>query len=268
MDNKTRSVVDVLNRPSQKQAQERAKIADNRKRGSWIVRNAKWFLFAFFNAVALVFDGLAVTTVYSLTHGSILLSALSLLPTGIPMFLWEAGWLNPLSDTEQKRRAIWGVVLSVASAAVVGFMAILADIGGSDLRFWLSFVLLAWCVVAVIVHGVMAALYFYKDPITVRDHSLQATISENEFQKDTLEAGKSLMDSATEMLTREKELRETFGDDAVNRTLEILLGIDLNGDGTVGGKKQTSPPNQPVKMFSGNGSKPEPIKEPVYPHQR
>ena len=231
-----RSIVDILNRPSQKKQQEIAKVQEGRKRGPWLTRNAKWIAFLFFNFVALVFDAFAVTTVYTLTNHSILFAILALLPTGIPMFMWEAGWLNPLADTEQKTRAIWGVILSVISAVIVGFSAIFVDVGDANLTFWVSIILLGWCVLAVITHGVMAALYFYKDPITIRDHSLQSTISENEFQQDTLKAGKDLMDSAATMLKQEAELREQFGDSAVNRTLEILLGIDLNHDGKIGGQ--------------------------------
>ena len=54
----------VLNRPSQKKEQEKQAEMRDKKRGPWIVRNIKWVMFCFFNAVAFVFDALAVTTVY------------------------------------------------------------------------------------------------------------------------------------------------------------------------------------------------------------
>lgn len=241
-------ILKVLNRPSQKKEQDEKKNLNERKRGPWIIRNIKWIMFLFFNVVALVFDGLAVTTVYTLTGGSYLFSALSLLPTGIPMFMWEGGWLYPLADSSQKKRALWGVALSVVSALVVGSLAVLANLGNADTRFWVSATLLIWCVVTVIIHGIMAALYFYKDPIIQRDHELQVTIADNEYQSETLRESETLLAQAEKMLTKEKELKQKFGESEVNRALEILLGVDLNGDGRVGGKQG-----------GGNNQQPRPV---------
>ncbi len=243
-------ILEIMNRPSQKKEQERNKETSEKKKGAFLVRNIKWIMFGFFNLVALVFDGLAVTTVYSLTSGNYLLSALALLPTGVPMFMWEGGWLYPLADKRQKNSAIWGIILSIASALVVGVLAIVADLGDPNTRFWVSVVLLAWCVLAVVIHGIMAAMYFYKDPIIMRDHELQVTIADNEFQSDSLRESEALLTDLEKMLEREQSLKARFGESEVNRALEILLGVDLNGDGKVGGKKPQNsqqPPKQVVQ---------------------
>ena len=230
------SILRYLNRPSQKKEQDKQAELSKRKQGPVVVRNIKWFMFVFFNAVALVFDGLAVTTVYTLTNGNYLLSALALLPTGIPMFMWEGGWLYALASPEQKRRSIYGVILSVASAIVVGVLAILANLGDAEMRFWVSTGLLSWCVITVVVHGIWAAQYFYKDPVIVRDHELQVAISDNEYQAESLDEAEKILDKAVTLLEKEEKMRKRFGEAEVNRALEILLGVDLNGDGTIGGK--------------------------------
>lgn len=231
------SILKILNRVPQKKQQDAAKEQEDKKRGFVLVRNIKWVMFVFFNAVALVFDGLAMTTVYKLTEGNLLLTSLSLLPTGIPMFMWEGGWLYPLADKAQKGKAIGGIILSVVSAVVVGGLAIVATLDTIDReRFWVSTALLVWCVLVVIIHGILAALYFYKDPIIMREHELQVTKADNDYQRETLKDAESLLDDAEKMLAREESLKSRFGEAEVNRALEILLGIDLNGDGTIGGK--------------------------------
>lgn len=247
------NILRILNRVPQKKQQDIAKVQEAKKRGPWVIRNIKWIMFAFFNSVALVFDGLAMTTVYSLTNGNWLLTALSLLPTGIPMFMWEGGWLYPLADKAQKDKAIVGVILSVLSAVVVGSLAIVATLDtNTEERFWVSVALLVWCVIVVIVHGILAALYFYKDPIIMREHELQVTKADNDYQRETLKDAESLLDDAEKMLDKEQTLKNKFGDDAVNRALEILLGVDLDGDGKVGDKpaKQNQQPRVVQAMAS------------------
>jgi hypothetical protein len=234
------NILNILNRVPDKKKQDDRQEQEERKKGFVLVRNVKWIMFAFFNCVALVFDGLAMTTVYTLTSGNLLLTALSLLPTGIPMFMWEGGWLYPLANKAQKTKSIIGVILSVVSALVVGTLAIVASLTtDAQTRFIVSVVLLVWCVVVVVIHGVLAALYFYKDPIILREHELQVTKADNDYQRETMRDAESLLKDATKMLEQEQEMKSKFGEAEVNRALEILLGIDLNGDGKIG--------NRPIK---------------------
>lgn len=249
------NILKILNRVPEKKKQEEHKEQEERKKGFVLVRNVKWIMFTFFNAVALVFDALAMTTVYALTNGNLLLTALALLPTGIPMFMWEGGWLYPLADKAQKTKAIVGIVLSVLSALVVGALAIVASLDTDpQMRFWVSTVLLVWCVVVVVVHGILAALYFYRDPIIMREHELQVTKADNDYQRETMRDAESLLKDATKMLEQEQEMKNRFGEDAVNRALEILLGVDLNGDGKIGdrpkGQQQNAPRNVPVNALA------------------
>lgn len=255
---KIRSIGEMLQMSEEKKKKEEQAKREKKHRANFFVRNAKLWLILFANTVALAFDFLAVTTVYSLTGGNYLMSGLSLLPTGIPMILWELAWLNPLSNTDQKNRAVSGMVLSVVSAVIVGVLAVLAiELPGAHTI--LSIVLLIWCVGAVVFHGLQSAFYFYKDPVIEREHLLQTTISDQEFQMDTLAQGRSVMKTIREGLEDEKALRLEFGDDAVNRWLGIVLG---EGDGLSVGDKVTigSRPNghQPDQL-------PQPARHPFPP---
>lgn len=223
-----RSIAEMLEISKKKHEKEVQDTVARRRRASWFVRNAKWLLIVFANLVALTFDALAVTTVYSLTAGDVLFSSLSLLPTGVPMILWELAWMNPLSSRDQKSRAVRGMVASVLSAIVVGTLAVLA-IELPTANNVLAIVLLLWCVGAVIFHGLEAAQYFYKDPVIEREHILQTTISEQEFQKDTILHGRSVLETIRKGLADEKDLRDEYGDAAVDRWLGIVLGDDENG---------------------------------------
>ena len=241
------SILNVLNRQSQKKQVDEKKEQEEKKRGLWIVRNIKWIMFAFFNLVALVFDGLAVTTVYALTSGNLLLTSLSLLPTGVPMFMWEGGWLYPLADKSQKKKAIFGIVLSVVSALIVGSLAIVATLDTNpNTRFYVSTALLIWCVLVVITHGILAAFYFYKDPIIMREHELQVTKADNDYQRETMQEAETLLRDAEKILSTEQRLKQTFGEKEVNKALEILLGVDLNGDGKIGDRQVKQMPTMTV----------------------
>jgi hypothetical protein len=164
------------------------------------------------------------------------------------MFMWEGGWLYPLADTKQKKLAIYGVVLSVVSALIVGVLAIVADLGTPEMNFWVSAALLIWCVLSVVAHGIMAAFYFYKDPIIMRDHELQVTIADNQYQSDSLRESEALLLDVEKMLQKESDLKARFGEEEVNKALEILLGIDINKDGKIG--------NKPIRSFASDSQNP------------
>jgi hypothetical protein len=122
-------------------------------------------------------------------------------------------------------------------------MAIVASLTTDPIiRFYVSVILLVWCVVVVVIHGILAALYFYKDPIILREHELQVTKADNDYQRETMRDAESLLKDATKMLEQEKEMKSRFGEAEVNRALEILLGIDINGDGKIG--------DRPMRQFA------------------
>lgn len=218
-----RTIAEVLDSVEERKKKILREQQDKKHRANYFIRNAKIWLILFANLVALTFDALAVTTVYSLTGGNLMMSLLSLLPTGVPMILWELAWLNPLSNTDQKDRSVRGMIISVASALIVGVLAVLA-VELANLHLILSIILLTWCVGAVIYHGLQAAFYFYRDPIIEREHILQSTISQQEYQMETLAHGRSVMAAIREGLGNEAELRKEFGDAAVDRWLGIILG--------------------------------------------
>lgn len=227
-------VVDLMNRPMMKrEADEKTandKMEEKRKKGSWFVRNAKWLMLGFANVVALTFDALAVWSVYVITE-NYLFAFLSLLPTGIPMILWEFAWLYPLASPIQKRRAINGIVTSVVSAVVVGLCSVAVEAGivyEAMLPQYIGFVVLLVCsVIAVVYHAVNAGKYFYEDPITTQEHNLQVTISEQDFQVQALSHTDSILTAVSIAAEREKSMRDQYGDAIVDRALGIVLGVKV-----------------------------------------
>lgn len=238
-----RTIAEVLGIHAKKREEERRVSIEKKHRPNFFIRNAKTWLIIFANIIALTFDALAVTTVYSLTGGNAWMSLLSLLPTGVPMILWELGLLNPLANPDQKNRSTLGVIVSIVSAFIVGVLAVLAV----EFANWgqgISVLLLVWCVSAVIFHGVQAALYFYRDPIIERERTLQNAISEQEFQMDTLAHSRTVLAAVREGLGNEKALRDEFGDLAVDRWLGIILGDE--GEKSVGSPARPVPPPMPT----------------------
>jgi hypothetical protein len=229
------NLLDVVNQPKQKERAEKAKREIDSKRGNVLVRNSKWIMFAFANVVATLIDAMAVSTVWQLTNGNVLLAVLSVLPTAIPLYMWEIGWLYPLAEPAQKRKAIGGVALSVATALVIGGLAIVAALSTDlQIRSVVSIVLLGWCLIVLAIHAVLAALYFYTDPQTKKDHAIQVTVADHEHQKSLLDASGELLDAAERALGRQQALEAKYGKEETRAMLEILRGVDIDGDGTLG----------------------------------
>lgn len=270
------SIFDFLNRPrmkheaDEKQAAQKAEA--KRKQGSWFVRNAKWLLLVFSNVVAITFDALAVWSVYVIT-GNYLFSFLALLPTGVPMVLWEIAWMYPLASPTQKKRAIRGIIASIVSALIVGFSSVAVEIGAvynipvvQTVGFG---VLLVSAVIAVVYHAVNAGKYFYEDPITEQEHNLQVAISEQDFQAQALTHTDSILSLVSVAAEREKRMREQYGDAVIDRALGIVLGVQIDSPK----QEPQKPPVQPMPSvntqpaYKSNGNHPEPAREPANPTQ-
>lgn len=229
------SALDFLNRPQAKKEvdkkKEQDKVEEIRQKGSFFARNAKWIMLGFANVVAITFDALAVWSVYKVTQ-NYLFSFLALLPTGVPMVMWEFGWMYPLASPSQKKKSISGIVMSVVSAVIVGLSAVGIEasiVFKIDIISYISFtVLFAWCVFAVVYHAVNAGKYFYEDPITEQEHSLQVVVSEQDFQAQALAHTDTILNAVSIAATKEKMMREQFGDAIVDRALGIVLGVDIS----------------------------------------
>lgn len=245
------SAIDFLNRPQIKRETDEKiatqKSEEIRKKGSWFVRNAKWLLLVFSNVVALTFDALAVWSVYVITENA-LFAFLSLLPTGIPMILWEVAWLYPLASPTQKKRAINGIIASIISALVVGFASVAVETGivfeMQSVQYVGFAVLLVSSVIAVVYHAVNAGRYFYEDPITEQEHNLQVTISEQDFQVQALTHTDTILTAVSVAAEKEKRMRETYGDAIVDRALGIVLGVQVSSQSS---EQKADPTNGQVK---------------------
>jgi len=250
------TVLDVLDRPKELKKQDAEFQRRKAREGSFPVRNAKWLLLIFANIVVFVFDVLAVSTVYAMTRDWVL-SALALLPTGIPIVLWEIGWLYPLASRQQKHNAEIGIGVGAGSALFVGVLAVLVVL----FPVWqsaLAAILLIGCVLFVLVHAALAAMFFYTDPIIRREHELQKTLSEQKFQEDTVREAETLLKAVENILQAETNLRKAYGGKEVDRALGLLFGleektgVDINKDGFIG------KPSQPNR---NNGNRPVPVAD-------
>jgi hypothetical protein len=237
------NILDLLNRPRLREKQEKAAKSDSKRQGNFLVRNAKWLLFGFANVVAIFFDWLAISGAWWATHNYVL-TALMVLPTGVPLILWEIGWLYPLGDKEQqKKRSVIGILLSIVTAFLIGGSSILILLG---ITGWPEYVMFGVAMLAVIVHGVQAGLYFYHDPIIKRDHELQVFASEHGYQADTMTHLQQALATLEPLLDAELKLRQKYGDAVVDKGLERLMGIQATvdtGREPKGGSKPVNVPN-------------------------
>lgn len=260
------TIAGAMQRPSAIRKQQEKAESKKRKRGNFLVRNAKWFLLAFANIVIFIFDALAVKTVYDLT-GEVIFATMALLPAGIPIVIWEIGWLYPLAKVEQKDIALRkGIVAGAASALIIAILAIIASSFPQTATIVLTIILI-WSTLAILFHAYYGAKFFYIDPVTERDHELSVFTNEQEFQKQSIAALSDVMTELEAALTKEQELREKFGDEAVNTglamifKLEEITGEDINRDGVIGRPQSPSP----------NGHRPQPqaqdFTHPSHPSQ-
>lgn len=131
---------------------------------------ALWFAWFFYNAVALLFDVIAATTIYEMMN-SIIYAGLTFAAGFIPLLMHEFLYMRAYAGYWQKVIAVLGAILSVVTILTVGVLAALVNL--TDFQANKLVMEVAMIVMLVLVsggHGLLAAVYFYIDDGIKAEH--------------------------------------------------------------------------------------------------
>jgi hypothetical protein len=198
---------------------------------------ALWGAYAFFNTAVLLFDGIAASTVYSITNNWGYAIA-TFLAGFVPLLLHEFLFLRAYANRTQRGIAIGGAVLSVITVAIVAFVSAglniaLANgyqIDGQAGEYVVLFVIVA----AVLVHGILTAIYFYSDEGIKAIHTAQENEAYHAQRLKNLERAGELLESADKARSKKQAIINKYGNkDDAKRALKALLEQfgDEDGDG-------------------------------------
>lgn len=227
------------------------KKQEERKRPS---NFALWWMWGFFNVLALLFDLISASTVYHITAGNYLYALLTFFAGFIPLLMHEFGFIRAAANKVQKGITIVGASTSIITILVVGIIAGLVNISGVTRQATTSMEkgLMITLILISLFHALLAAAYFYTDSGIQRNHRKAETMELAYERIDEMVLAGKVMAALSKALNVEDRLLETFDDP------EALQEITAKLSGNQLAVEPVTPP--PAATYKKNGShKAEPL---------
>jgi len=197
---------------------------------------ALWFAYFFFNIVVLTFDIVAAGTVYSITKNGGY-AVLTFLAGFTPLMMHEFLYLRAYANNPQRWIAIFGAVVAVITVGLVAALAAgvnLALANGYSLAAGTSEIVILLVIVgAALLHGILAAVYFYIDDGIRATHTEAETVAFHETRMRNIKRAEQLLEEADKARKRKAEIVHRHGGQDGKRALDYLLNMlnDDDGDG-------------------------------------
>lgn len=240
---------------------------------------ALWVAWVFFNVVVLVFDTVAAATVYAITKGNEGYAILTFLAGFVPLAMHEALFIRAYASKPQRYIAIFGAVASVVTVGVVALLSASVNFAlasGYQIASTASEIaILVLIVGSALLHGILAAVYFYVDEGIKAQHTEAETTAYYDTRMKNIKRAEGLLDAADEARKRKAAIVQKHGGKDGKAAMEYLLNLlnDDDGDGIPNildrhdnrkDKGQEQPQGQPKSeniaerreaIPSGNGAK-------------
>jgi len=197
---------------------------------------ALWIAYVFFNVVILTFDIVAAGTVYAITKNWGY-AILTFLAGFTPLMMHEFLYLRAYANSYQRWIAVFGAVCAVITVALVAALSAgvnLALANGYNVASGASEIVILLVIVgAALLHGVLAAVYFYIDPGIRAQHTEAETVAFHETRMKNIKRAEQLLEEADKARKRKAEIVHRHGGLDGKRAMEYLLNMlnDDDGDG-------------------------------------
>lgn len=258
-----KSVSDIA---QNKQKAEKAKAEAERERKE-ISRKKAVPLSAliFANIVFLSLDARGLDAVYKITS-SWFLAGVTLLVSGFAaLFWWDFAYPHARrhKNKTQEKIALGGTAVGVSVSGVLAFLDYIVSAGSQNINWLWGLV-----VVLTITQGVMLARYWMIDASIESEAKREESAAARLDLQDTAADFNAEIDSMETMLEKLEEIKRRFPRPGQAEIAARAMGYpvlaemlaDDDGDGIANYKDSDYKPKQ---AFSGNGKKPEPIREPA-----
>jgi hypothetical protein len=107
--------------------------------------------------------------------------------------------------------------------------------------------LFAAMVILTVANGIGLFAWYILDDQVQRKTTVERNRADNDFESETLEDANRMLEKAGKVLENKSVMEKRYGKEAVEEMLSMLagietaLGIDLDGDGSIGKPQQTRP---------------------------
>lgn len=205
---------------------------------------ALWFAWFFYNAVALLFDVIAATTIYEMMN-SIIYAGLTFAAGFIPLLMHEFLYMRAYAGYWQKVIAVLGAILSVVTILTVGVLAALVNL--TDFQANKLVMEVAMIVMLVLVsggHGLLAAVYFYIDDGIKAEQVRAENMAYHKRRLEDIARAQEILEMADKGMKEEDQLAAQYGGMNV---LEEILG-QLRGESA---PQSPTPPQIVVDLQKG-----------------
>lgn len=198
------------------------------------------------NILVISLDYRVVEAIYKLTD-NVVLAIFALFTSGAMFILWfDVLYRYLLSNDVQKYISLAFSGLSLVSAGVFAFLdyGLSAGFNVEKVLPVEANILFAGMVILTIANGVGLFVWYIYDDQIQRKTIVERNRADNDFDSETLEDANKMLEKAGKVLERKNTMESRYGKEAVEEMLamlaglETVLGVDLNGDGRVGGKPQ------------------------------
>lgn len=197
---------------------------------------ALWWAYIFFNVVVLTFDVIAAWTVYEITNNWGY-SILTFLAGFIPLMMHEFLYLRAYANVYQRGISVLGAVVAVLTVAGVALLSAgvnFAIASGINIASSASeIVILMLIVISALLHGVLAAVYFYVDDGIRASHKEAETTAFHEMRMRNIRRAEQLLEQADNARKRKAQIVQKHGGADGKAALDYLLNMlnDDDGDG-------------------------------------
>lgn len=197
---------------------------------------ALWWAYAFFNIVVLTFDVVAAGTVYAITQNWGY-AVLTFLAGFVPLMMHEFLYLRAYANTPQRWLSVFGAVVAVVTVGAVALLSAgvnLATANGFTIATGASeIVILTLIVGSALLHGILAAVYFYVDDGIRATHREAETTAFHEQRMRNIKRAEQLLEQADGARKRKAQIIQKHGGQDGKAALEYLLNMlnDDDGDG-------------------------------------
>lgn len=224
---------------------------------------ALWVAYVFFNVVVLAFDIIAAGTVYAITKNWGY-AILTFLAGFAPLLMHEALYLRAYANNYQRWIAVGGAFIAVVTVGIVALLSAgvnFALANGYDLAVGTAeIVILLVIVVAALLHGILAAVYFYIDDGIRAQHVEAENVAYFDQRMKNLDRAEQMLDKAHKARLKKANIVKKHGGNDGKAALEYLLGMlnDDDGDGIpnfmdrTDNRKQSNQPQQ-QKSYAAEG---------------
>lgn len=188
-----------------------------------------WVVIIFVNVVGIALDAISAITVHNVTGGLWYYAVLTFFAGAVPFLMWELAYTRPYANDIQRSVSVIGIITGVFSIIVIGIASGIANVKGNVIAVDAELFIIVALVLLAVLHGVLGGIYFYSDD-GIRAAQI-ASRTEARFRRKArnVALARTLLEMARGSVQSQRELADVFGNEAVQRILEILQDENRNG---------------------------------------